>query len=139
MVSKWNNKPCPLCSEGILKDGTQHKELEYRGRKYEYNADGAFCNRCHDGFPNRSVAEETAWKTFRDKVDAEEAAELARIRKKLKLTQQEAARIAGGGHNAFSRYERGEAKPVQAVLNLFRLLDHHPDLLKELRQMQHVG
>jgi HTH-type transcriptional regulator/antitoxin MqsA len=97
MVSKWNNKPCPLCSEGILKDGTQHKELEYRGRKYEYNADGAFCNRCHDGFPNRSVAEETAWKTFRDKVDAEEAAELARIRKKLKLTQQEAARIAGGG------------------------------------------
>ena len=54
------------------------------------------------------------------------------IRKKLKLTQLEAARLAGGGKNAFSRYERGQAKPVAAVLNLFRLLDKHPDLIKEL-------
>ena len=66
-------------------------------------------------------------------MDAEEAAELARIRKKLKLTQHEAAQLTGGGHNAFSRSERGETKPVQAVLNLFRLLDIHPELLKELK------
>jgi HTH-type transcriptional regulator/antitoxin MqsA len=133
MASKWNNKPCPLCSEGTLHDGTQDKSLGYQGRKYEYKAIGAFCDHCHDGFPNHSESEEAEWKSFRDKVDAEEAAELARIRKKLKLTQQEAAKIAGGGHNAFSRYERGEVKPVQAVLNLFRLLDHHPDLLKEIK------
>lgn len=42
--------------------------------------------------------------------------------------------IAGGGHNAFSRYERGEIKPVAAVVNLFRLLDRHPDLLNELKK-----
>jgi len=44
--------------------------------------------------------------------------------------------IAGGGHNAFSRYERGEAKPVAAVVNLFRLLDRHPELLKELKNQK---
>jgi HTH-type transcriptional regulator / antitoxin MqsA len=60
----------------------------------------------------------------------------ARIRKKLKLTQKEAALITGGGHNAFSRYERGEAKPIQAILNLFKLLDHHPDLLNELKSIR---
>ena len=136
MATKWHNTPCPLCSEGILQDGTCEKVLEYRGRRYAYTAEGAFCNHCHDGFPAHSELEEAGWKAFRDTVDAEEAAELARIRKKLKLTQQEAAKIAGGGHNAFSRYERGEAKPVQAVLHLFRLLDHHPDLLQELRKMQ---
>lgn len=70
---------------------------------------------------------------FRDEVDAHEIVELARIRKKLKLTQQEAAKLAGGGKNAFSRYERGQAKPVAAVVNLFRLLDRHPDLLRELK------
>jgi HTH-type transcriptional regulator/antitoxin MqsA len=70
---------------------------------------------------------------FIARVDKEEASELARIRKKLGLTQKEAAMIAGGGHNAFSRYERGEAKPVAAVVNLFRLLDRHPELLKELK------
>lgn len=68
------------------------------------------------------------------KLEAQQA-ELRRIRKKLKLTQAEAAALTGGGHNAFSRYERGEAQPMPAVLNLFRLLDHHPDLLKELQQV----
>ena len=59
-------------------------------------------------------------------------AEIRRIRRKLGLSQTMAARLTGGGHNAFSRYERGEAVPLPAVVNLFKLLDHHPELLKEL-------
>jgi len=58
--------------------------------------------------------------------------EIRRIRRKLGLSQLAAARLTGGGHNAFSRYERGEAAPLPAVVNLFRLLDKHPELLKEL-------
>lgn len=58
--------------------------------------------------------------------------EIRRIRRKLGLSQVAAARLTGGGHNAFSRYERGEAAPLPAVVNLFRLLDRHPELLKEL-------
>jgi len=73
-----------------------------------------------------------AIKQFAKEVDAKEAAELVRIRKKLKLTQQQAASLTGGGVNAFSRYERGKAKPMQSVTNLFKLLDNHPDLLDEI-------
>ena len=58
---------------------------------------------------------------------------LVRVRKKLGLTQQQAAQLTGGGHNAFSRYERGQARPLPAVVNLFKLLDKHPDLLAELK------
>ena len=58
--------------------------------------------------------------------------EIRRIRRKLGLSQVAAARLTGGGHNAFSRYERGEAMPMPAVLNLFRLLDRHPELLRDL-------
>jgi len=61
-----------------------------------------------------------------------ERAEIRRIRRKLGLSQAMAARLTGGGHNAFSRYERGEAVPMAAVVNLFKLLDRHPELLKEL-------
>ena len=61
-----------------------------------------------------------------------ERSEIRRIRRKLGLSQTMAARLTGGGHNAFSRYERGEATPLPAVMNLFRLLDRHPGLLKEL-------
>ena len=60
------------------------------------------------------------------------AREIRRVRRKLGLSQVAAARLTGGGHNAFSRYERGEAAPLPAVVNLFRLLDKHPELLKEL-------
>lgn len=58
--------------------------------------------------------------------------EIRRIRRKLGLTQAAAARLTGGGHNAFSRYERGEATPLPAVINLLRLLDKHPELLRDL-------
>jgi HTH-type transcriptional regulator/antitoxin MqsA len=58
--------------------------------------------------------------------------EIRCIRRKLGLSQIAAARLTGGGHNAFSRYERGEAAPLPAAVNLFRLLDKHPELLKEL-------
>ncbi len=132
MTTKWNGKQCPVCFEGTLHDGKQRQRVEYRGHFYEYEAKGAFCNRCPDGILTHDAQEEAAWRAFRDQVDANEIAELARIRKKLKLTQQEAAKLAGGGKNAFSRYERGQAKPVAAVVNLFRLLDRHPDLLREL-------
>jgi len=60
--------------------------------------------------------------------------EIRRIRNKLGLSQVAAARLTGGGHNAFSRYERGEATPMPAVINLFRLLDRHPELLDELTE-----
>jgi HTH-type transcriptional regulator/antitoxin MqsA len=58
--------------------------------------------------------------------------EIRRIRRKLGLSQAAASRLTGGGHNAFSRYERGEATPLPAVVNLLRLLDKHPELLSDL-------
>jgi len=93
MASKWNKKPCPLCSEGTLHDGTQKKTLEYRGRSYDYTVNGAFCDHCLDGFPNHNEQEELAWQSFRDKVDAEEAAELARIRKNLNLPSKKPQKL----------------------------------------------
>lgn len=132
MASKWNGTPCPLCGVGTLHDGTKTVTQDYKGHRYTSEARGAFCNHCADGFIEFDTAEEAEWLVFRNRVDAVEAAELVRIRKKLKLTQVQAAQLAGGGKNAFSRYERGQAKPVAAVVNLFRLLDRHPELLKEL-------
>ena len=133
MASKWNGKQCPLCAEGTLHDGERKQRLDYRGRIYEYMAKGAFCDHCHDGFPDHDAMDEDAWLVFRDRVDADEVAELVRIRKKLGLTQQEAAKLTGGGKNAFSRYERGQAKPMAAIINLFKVLDKHPEFLSDLR------
>jgi len=54
------------------------------------------------------------------------------IREKLGLTQAEAGRIFGGGVNAFSRYERGAAKPSTQMRKLLKIAEKHPELVKEL-------
>lgn len=136
MGRQWNGKKCPACFQGILEQGTKQTRFEYRGHVLEYKQEGAWCPACGEGIitGKEAMASESLLNNFMARVDKQEALELARIRKKLGLTQKEAAMIAGGGHNAFSRYERGEATPVAAVVNLFKLLDRHPELLKELKK-----
>jgi HTH-type transcriptional regulator/antitoxin MqsA len=61
-------------------------------------------------------------------------AEIKRIRRKLHLTQRNAVKLlSGGGHNAFSRYERGDLSPPQPLLTLMQLLDRHPHLLADVQ------
>ena len=79
---------------------------------------------------NRYVEASDAWVLARRE---EEKKMLVRVRKKLGLTQHQAAKLTGGGHNAFGRYERGEVQPMPAVVNLFKLLDKHPGLLAEVQ------
>jgi HTH-type transcriptional regulator / antitoxin MqsA len=128
-------RECLNCGQGILRHAVKDVPYEYKGHATVVpKVSGWHCPHCHEvefsSGEGRRFAE--AIKRIATKIDTQEAAELARIRKKLKLTQLEAARITGGGPNAFSRYERGKARPLSAVTNLFRLLDRHPELLNEL-------
>lgn len=60
--------------------------------------------------------------------------EMKKIRRKLHLTQKDAVLLlSGGGHNAFSRYERGESPAPKALVLLMRLLDRYPHLLADAR------
>ena len=134
MSEQFSGTRCPECGVGTLMHGDKTAHFGYRGQTLAYVQPGAWCDRCGEGIVTgaEAAATDAQLDDFMRRVDRQEAAELARIRKKLKLSQKEAARLTGGGHNAFSRYERGEARPLPAVMNLFRLLDKHPELLKEL-------
>lgn len=136
MSKRWNGETCPACFQRALEQRTKQTTFEYRGHILKYEQEGAWCAACGEGIVTgkEAAVSESLLDDFIARVDRQEASELARIRKKLGLTQKEAAIIAGGGHNAFSRYERGDVKPVAAVVNLFRLLDRHPELLKELKR-----
>ena len=54
------------------------------------------------------------------------------IRRRLGLTQAEAARLMGGGDNAFSKYERGEVTQSVAMNQLLLVLAAVPDALEVL-------
>jgi len=59
-------------------------------------------------------------------------ADIKTWRDSLSLTQREAARILGGGTNAFSKYETGEVTQSDAMDNLLWLVIKHPELLSNL-------
>lgn len=58
---------------------------------------------------------------------------IRRVREKLKLSQREAGGLLKVGENAFDKYERGLVEPSGPTSQLLRLLDHHPELVEELR------
>lgn len=126
---------CLNCEQGEMVRSQKDSVIKYRGHHVTVCAlDGWHCPVCGEVefADNEGTRYAEALERLRLSVDAVEASELARIRKKLKLSQRRAAEIAGGGVNAFSRYENGKAKPMAAVVNLFRLLDRHPELIDEI-------
>ncbi|OGQ55748.1 MAG: XRE family transcriptional regulator [Deltaproteobacteria bacterium RIFCSPLOWO2_02_FULL_53_8] len=73
--------------------------------------------------------------------DAKQAVadEMKRIRKKLHRTQRQMVALSGGGHNAFSRYERAEVEPPQPLIVLMAILDRHPELLGQIEEIFSEG
>ena len=61
------------------------------------------------------------------------------VRKRLKLTQEEAGRIIGGGRRAFQKYESGATPPSVAAVGLLEILDRHPEEVETLRQLREGG
>lgn len=62
------------------------------------------------------------------------ATEMRRIRRKLHFTQRTAVELlSGGGHNAFSRYERAEVEPPKPLFVLMHLLDRYPELIEDIK------
>jgi HTH-type transcriptional regulator/antitoxin MqsA len=130
-------RPCISCDsrKGMERFENESFTIEHSGLSTKIDGlSGWRCRACNevefDAKSARRYAEAGDALVLRARKHQQE--ELRRIRRKLGLSQHDAARLTGGGHNAFSRYERGEATPLPAVVNLFRLLDRHPRLLREL-------
>ncbi len=104
------------------------------------NLSGWECHVCGDGFwdPDTDSADRFGEAGDELVVAARKmiGTEMKRIRRKLHLTQKEAVELlSGGGHNAFSRYERGELLAPKTLVILMRLLDRHPHLLADAKAL----
>jgi HTH-type transcriptional regulator/antitoxin MqsA len=64
------------------------------------------------------------------------AAHVKAVRKRLKLTQEEAGRIIGGGRRAFQKYESGATPPSDAAIGLLEILNRHPEEVETLRGLR---
>lgn len=129
---------CPICGAAELVHDTRDMPYIYKGESTIIPAvTGDFCPACDEAVLGAAESTRTsaAMLGFNKQVNASivEPGFIESVRKKLALDQREAAEIFGGGVNAFSRYELGKTKPPLALVKLFKILDHHPDLLDEIR------
>lgn len=129
---------CPVCGAAELIPDTRDQPYSYKGETTTISSvTGEFCPACDesilDGAESHRVMR--AMQAFARQVNAAivDPAFIAKVRKKLDLDQREAAEIFGGGVNAFSRYENGKTKPPLALIKLLKVLERHPDLLKEIK------
>ena len=127
---------CMSCGyKGMVREENRTETITHDGESLTLTGlSGWFCLSCHDGWFDD--ADQLRYAKAGDdlilRARERQSKELRRIRKKLGLTQKEAAAIFGGGVNAFSRYERGEIEPNASTRKLMHLLDKHPELLKEV-------
>lgn len=129
---------CPCCGATELIHDTRDIPYTYKGETTTIpEVTGDFCQACGEIILDRLQGDRYSELIglFRREINAAyvDPKYIAKVRKKLDLDQREAAEIFGGGLNAFSRYENGKTKPPLALVKLLKVLDRHPDLLKEVR------
>ncbi len=129
---------CPACGHAEMVSKTQDETLSYGSQSLTLHAmRGEFCPVCGEGvWDTESYRRYTeAQAALLRAVKGDVSGEIRRIRKNLKLTQAQLAEAFGVGKVAFSRYERGETRPPTPLVKLLKLLERHPDLLKEMHNV----
>ena len=65
---------CLICFQGVLRRYVKRVAMDYKGRVFEQDQPGDWCDTCEEGILNGDdlQATEPAWLAFRDAVDKEE-------------------------------------------------------------------
>lgn len=127
--------PSPENGE-MLKRGIRPFSVSYKGKSLLVDLPGYYPAGDGDGVhvgKDMDVVDQ-ALREIKEEVDGlPSPATIRRIRTKLKLSQREAGQIFRVGESAFDKYERGLIEPSGPTIQLFRMLDRHPELVEDLR------
>ena len=116
---------CPLCGEGHVSTSSEMVESEYKGHKAMRALVFKQCDTCGSDFAGAAESKVNrrsllAWRKQIDGLLTGE--EITALRKQYKLTQEQAARLFGGGPVAFSKYENDDVSQSEAMDTLLRLV-----------------
>lgn len=135
MAKRKLSATCPECGGSMVRE-TRLTEYEYHGQSITLKQPGSYCRKCGEGVLTGAdiQATEAAFAAFKAQVDGVLGAnDIARIRKRLHLSQRQAGELLGGGVRAFQKYEKGTSMASVAMSNLLRLLDKDPARLADLQ------
>ncbi|WP_426435281.1 type II toxin-antitoxin system MqsA family antitoxin [Bradyrhizobium genosp. P] len=124
----------PVTEKPMVRD-TRALELKYKSESVTVQMPGWYCSASDESVhtDDDMKVSDAALRNLKIKVEnLLPPEEIKRIRNKLGLTQREAGDLIGGGPNAFQKYESGDGLLSKGMSNFLRMLDKHPEQLKEL-------
>jgi HTH-type transcriptional regulator / antitoxin MqsA len=125
---------CPLCS-GNLQYGARTKSFNYKDKTFTVEMIGEYCNECDESFYNIDDAKKNERNIALAKRHIDgmlRPEDIARIRKKMGLSQVQASELFGGGVRSFHKYEKGIIAPPKSLDILLRLIDGGKANLEDL-------
>jgi HTH-type transcriptional regulator/antitoxin MqsA len=131
-----NNK-CAECGSSDFEVRIEPDDFQRNNQSYTVDVEYSVCRQCgdeiifSDQIKRNDCVLRDAWRKIDGLLTSQE---IVALRKKLKLTQQDAARVFGGGTNAFSKYERSEVIQSVAMDKLMRAALDVPDMFIWLKQ-----
>jgi HTH-type transcriptional regulator / antitoxin MqsA len=130
---------CPVCERGYLTPDAYEDEFQHNGAKLlVHGLERHRCSECNatpiltDQIRRNQAKIANAKREFDALLTSEE---ILQIRGMLGLSQADAARVFGGGNNAFSKYERSEVIQSVPMDRLLRLVRAMPELVHLLAHM----
>jgi HTH-type transcriptional regulator/antitoxin MqsA len=125
---------CVVCG-GTTRWETRDDLLDYKGHTRTLKTRAWWCLRCGEAVLEGKTLMDREAAYFQLRADADgvlSPREVARVRKRVGLSQRRASQLLGGGPRSFQKYESGETPPSIAMSHLLRLLEKDPNRLGEL-------
>jgi HTH-type transcriptional regulator/antitoxin MqsA len=117
---------CPHCEAGTLSPTRSTEAINFEGTTLNVEMEFSVCDHCHEEIVTPAQAKANDVRFADAKRGASGLLTASEIKATLcvcDLSQADAARVFGGGVNAFSRYERGEviqSKQMDLLLRVSR-------------------
>ena len=129
---------CHFCGSDAVSQHSSMEIYQYKQQAYDVLVDYSVCNQCSEEVitTEQIHINEARVREAKKKLDGLLSCEEIRdIRTRLDLTQEEAAKVFGGGVNAFSKYERGEVTQSAAMDKLIRIAADDQAVFMRLKTM----
>jgi HTH-type transcriptional regulator/antitoxin MqsA len=133
-----DNPVCPETGAPLRRD-VRPMTLTYKGESITFDQAGWYCDQSEESIhtgEDKKISDRTLNRLKARSEGLLDPEEIRRIRKKLRLTQEAAGLVIGGGPRAFQKYESGDLLPSRAISSALVLLDHDPKALAVLRARQ---
>lgn len=128
----------PVCPEtgAAMHRGVRPMTLAYKDQSITFDLPGWYCDQSDESIhagEDMKVSDRMLNLLKARSEGLLEPEEIRRIRKKLRLSQETAGTLIGGGPRAFQKYESGDLLPSRAICSALLLLDHDPGSLSLIK------